>query len=261
MYLVFDIGGTNIRIATSQDGKTLDRIESTPTPTNFSEAMSIFKQIALKLTQGEKIKAAAGGVRRLNHPTIPLWVGEPLKQSLEKILNTAAYLENDAALAGLGEAVLGAGKGKKIVAYITVSTGIGGARIVNGSIDQNSLGFEPGNQIISLDNPPGYLEKYISGSALEKKYGVKGEKLVDPKAWDEVAKILAIGLNNVIVFWSPDIVVLGGSVAKSIPLENVNIYLKEILKIFPQVPEVVRISLGNEGGLYGALEYLKTRQQ
>ncbi len=257
MYLVFDIGGTNMRIATSQDGKTLDKIETTPTLTNFSEAISIFKQTALKLTKEEKIKAAAGGGRRLNHPTMPLWVNEPLKQELERILQTPVYLENDAALAGLGEATFGAGQGKKIVAFITVSTGVGGARIVEGHIDQNSLGFEPGSQIISQDtDSPGYLEKYVSGIALEKSYGKKGEQLNDQQVWDEVARILAIGLNNIIVLWSPDIVILGGSVAKSIPLEKVNKNLAQILKIFPQVPEVVRASLGEKGGLLGCLAYL-----
>lgn len=264
MYLVFDIGGTNIRIAASQDGRVLDQLDSIPTAKNFSDAISSFKKGALKLTKGEKIKAAAGGVRALdmrtkdrlvNHPTIPLWVGEPLKEELEKSLDTEVFLENDTAMAGLGEAVFGAGQGKKIVAYITISTGVGGVRIVEGKIDQSMMGFEPGQQIIDIDSPS-YLERYISGDALKKRYGVEPKNLADPEIWDEIAKLLAIGLNNTIVHWSPEILILGGSVMRSIPLDIVKSYLNQYLTIFPDCPEIVLSTLGDEGGLYGALHYL-----
>ncbi len=255
MYLVFDIGRTNTRIAVSQDGKNLDEVETTNTLENFPEAISSFKKIALKLTKGQKITKAVGGVRRLNHPTIPLWVGEPLKETLEKSLETAVYLENDSALAGLAEATVGAGKGKKIVAYITVSTGIGGVRIVSGKIDANSQGFEPGNQIINLEMGQ-TLESYISGDAIQKKFNQKAEQVKDSNFWDDTAKILAIGLNNTIVFWSPDVVVLGGSVTESILIDKVKLYLKDLLQIYPQIPEVVRAGLGDKGGLLGCLAYL-----
>lgn len=264
MYLVFDIGKTYTRLAVSQDGRKLEQIETTNTVTDFSKAMAEFKNIALKLTNGQKIKAAAGGVTTLdnrtkdklvNHPTMPLWVGEPLKETLKKSLDTEVFLENDSAMAGLGETIFGAGKDRRIVAYITVSTGVGGVRIVDQRIDQNSLGFEPGHQIINSDSL-GYLEEYISGSAIEKKYGKKPEQITDKLVWELVAKNLAIGLNNTIVYWSPDIVVLGGSVMENIPLDLVKQNLNSILKIFPQIPEVVKAGLGDEKGLLGSLAYL-----
>ncbi|MCL4366232.1 hypothetical protein M1437_03325, partial [Patescibacteria group bacterium] len=59
------------------------------------------------------------------------------------------------------------------------------------------------------------------------------------------------------VLWYPDIIVLGGSVTQSIPLEKVATYLKQFLTIFPQPPQLVRGTLGDDAGLYGALEYLK----
>ena len=51
------------------------------------------------------------------------------------------FLQNEAALEGLGEAVLGSGKDKKLVVLITVGTGVGGVKIVNGRFDDNLLGF------------------------------------------------------------------------------------------------------------------------
>lgn len=266
MYLVFDIGGTNIRIAVSQDGKTLDQIEAIPTHKNFSEAMAAFKEATLKLTKGQPVEKAAGGVRALDmrtkdrlidHPTIPLWAGEPLKTQLEKTLGCSVFLENDTAMVGLGEAGFGAGQGKKIVAYLTISTGVGGVRIVDGKIDANSLGFEPGYQMIN-SNPPYYLERYISGFAIEQKYGQKAENISDPEIWDEIARLMAVGLNNTIVHWSPDIIVLGGSVMKSIPLDKVKSNLNQYLTIFSDRPEIVLATLGDEGGLYGSLQYLRS---
>src|SRR3989344_6957641 len=152
MLLVFDIGGTKIRIASSSDGENISDPIIFPTPQNFEEAIEQFKKIAFDLSNGQKIDKVAGGVRSpldkeksmfISNSILPSWINKPLKQQLEQNLNTEVYLENDAALVGLGEANFGAGKNKNIVAFITVSTGVGGARLVNKSIDKNALGFEP----------------------------------------------------------------------------------------------------------------------
>ena len=172
-------------------------------------------------------------------------------------------MENDTALVGLGEATSGAGLGKSIVAYITVSTGVGGVRIVDGKIDRNSFGFEPGHQVILPNGSScncggiGHLETLVAGFYLERTYKQKPEDIKDPEVWDEVAKYLGLGLCNSIVHWSPDIVVLGGAVMKSVDLEKVKVYLKEYLTIFPQPPDLVPAKFDADGGLYGALELLK----
>jgi predicted NBD/HSP70 family sugar kinase len=268
MYILFDIGGTKMRLAISRDGKGFDKPKVVKTPTDFSEAISLIKKTALELSEGKEIKAAAGGVRALartkdtlrNQPHFPMWVDEPLKSELEKALHAPVYLENDSAMVGLGEATSGAGKGYKIVAYVTVSTGVGGARIVDGVIDVSSQGFEPGNQIINLGGTAAYLETCISGPSLEKRLGKKPCEIADPAVWEEEAELLAVGLNNVSVFWSPDVIVLGGSMITgdpAIPLDRVEYHLKNILKIFPEPPPLKQASLGDAGGLHGALEFLR----
>lgn len=265
MYLTFDIGGTKIRLAVSEDHQTLSEPTIIPTPQDFDQAMSQFQAQSFELIQEHRLLAAAGGVRALDptkttllkHPHLPLWEGQPLKERLLKLLHCPVYLENDAAMAGLGEATQGAGQGKKIVAYLALGTGVGGARIVDGQIDQASLGFEPGYQIIESHPQPTDLESLIGGGALEKKYGLKPAQIADLQVWEEVAKNLAIGLNNIIVEWSPEIVILGGSVSNKIPLEKVRQQLAQVLKIFPHIPPIVKASLGDSAGLVGALEYLR----
>ncbi|MCL5023897.1 MAG: ROK family protein [Nitrospirae bacterium] len=219
------------------------------------------------------IRAAAGGIagpidrektRLVNSPHISGWVQKPLQRELGKILDAPVYVENDAAMVGLGEATYGEGKGKEIVVYITVSTGIGGVRVLDGAIDRSAMGFEPGHQIIDADGTlcpecgsvPGYFEKYASGSAIELRYGGKPCEIKDPAVWEEEARFLAYGLNNTIVHWSPDILILGGSVMQSVSIERVRFHLRTVLKIFPRPPFIAGAVLGDFGGLYGALHFL-----
>ena len=255
----------------SSDGNTILQTKSIPAPQDFNEALTSFKTIVDELSNGQEIKAIAGGIAGpldknktmlISSPHLPQWVNKPLKDELVKIFSCPIYLENDCVMGALGESSNGAGKGYSIVAYIAPGTGVGGARIVNGMIDENSLGFEPGHQIIVPDGKScncggkGHLEAYIGGTYLEKNYGKKGEDINETVIWDEVSKYLSIGLYNTLVHWSPDIIVLGGSVTKSIPLDRVKAHLQQIQTIFPNTPEVVKATLGSEAGLYGALAYI-----
>lgn len=268
MRLVFDIGGTNMRVAASSDGTTIKKSKIVSTPQDFEQGIQTLKQIADELSEGERIDKVAGGVAGpLDHektmlvagPHMGAWVQKPLKISLEETFNLPVILEHEADLQGLAEATLGAGVGYKIVANINIGTGIASTRIVDGKIDEKSQAFEAGHQIIVPDGNlcdcggKGHLEAYVSGSGIEKTYGKKGEEITDAGVWDEVARYLAIGLNNVTVLWSPGVVVLGGAVAKSIPLDKVKMYLKDFLFIFPKPPEIIPAKLGDSAGLLGAL--------
>lgn len=268
MYLVFDIGGTNMRVAVSSDGQTIKASKVVSTPKDFDTGIQTLKQIADELSSGEKIEKVAGGVAGpldkekstlVAGPHMEAWVQKPLKISLEKTFSVPVILEHEADLQGLTEGTQGAGQGYNIVGYLNIGTGIASTRIVDGKIDRKSQAFEAGHQIIVPDGNPcdcggkGHLEAYVSGSGIEKTYGKKGEEIEDPKIWDEVARYLAVGLNNITVLWSPDVVVLGGTVTKSIPLDKVKMYLKDFLFIFPKPPQIVPAKLGDSAGLLGAL--------
>ena len=163
MLILLDNGGTKIRIAVSSDGKQIDNHKIIPTPQNYEDALrNIFIEVN-KLSSGEKIQGVAAGVRGpmdkeksilLNPPDLPMWIGKNIKKDLENFFLAPVYLENETALAGLGEATFGAGKGYRIVVYVTVSTGLGGVRIVDGKIDANSMGFEIGHQVIYYNSQP-----------------------------------------------------------------------------------------------------------
>jgi predicted NBD/HSP70 family sugar kinase len=271
MFILFDIGGTKIRIGASLDGKKLDAHKIIPTPKNYEDGIRSIVNASGELAGNSSIKKMAGGFAGplnlkagevLKSPNLPSWSFKNLRNDLEEALNSSVKLENDTALAGLGEAVFGAGKKDSIIAYLTLSTGVGGVRVVNKRIDENSLGFEAGHQVIDYTSENvcgcgglGHLEGLIGGAALERTHSKKPENIED-EHWDKIARILAYGLNNVTVFWSPDAIVLGGSLTHKIPFEKVSDYLSEILTIFPTPPKIKRAELGDLGGLYGALSLL-----
>lgn len=272
MYLLLDIGGTTTKIASSQDGQKLDLTRSFPTEQEFEKALDLISQNCLELLGEKKVDAVVAGVAGtldkdkttlLSSPNLPKWTQQPLKQFLEENFNAPVYLENDAHLGGLGEASYGAGKNYQIVGFITIGTGVGGARIVDQKIDVNSFGFEVGHQIIEIDGNNcncggrGHLEAYIGGAYLKGLYKEGAESIKDEQIWQEISKYLSIGLTNTILHWSPDIVVLGGSISQRIPLEIVKGFVKENLTVFPP-PDIVKSHLGSEAGLYGGLKIIKS---
>jgi glucokinase len=280
MQLLFDIGGSKMRVSTSKDGKTIHEFRVVPTPQNFDAGIAKFSQLVGEARDGMKIHKCAGGLAGtlsrnkdilLKAPSLEDWVDKPIKQRFSEVVGAEIYLENDSALVGLGESVFGSGKGYSIVVYITISTGIGGVRIVDQKIDVNVFGFEPGHQIIDADgsinpyfqqtetgNTKGEFESLASGSAITKRWGLLPVDITDEGIWGHIHWLIAQGLCNSILHWSPEIVVLGGGVAESekISLDKIQMYLKEVLRSFPEHPRLIKAQLGDLGGLYGSMAFL-----
>ena len=62
MVIVFDIGGTNMRVASSADSKQLQKIVKAPTPKNYSEGLVLLVEHIKVLSEGQTITVIAGGV-------------------------------------------------------------------------------------------------------------------------------------------------------------------------------------------------------
>lgn len=269
MYIVADIGGTKTRIARSQDTESFDSpivIDSIP---SYEEGIAKIIETAKSLAGKEKIDAIAlditgvisqDGKTPLTAPHLQDWRGKSVARELEAALGARVRITNDTAQVGLGEAVYGAGKGANILVYVTVSTGVNGVRLVNQTIDPAAYGFEIGGQYIIVDGAKKSLEDLVSGKAIQERYGVHPKVIEkDSPVWEELAEMFAIGLHNTILHWSPDRVVLGGSMFNEIgiSIDRVQAHLAKIMIKFPQVPEIVHSSLGDLGGLWGGLARLK----
>jgi glucokinase len=272
MFLLLDIGGTNTRLATATNSEKFITLEKFSTPATFSAALSALTTSLdqLKLTTIDGTYIGLPGVidtstgKLIHSPNLPGWKGQVIRQPLEKITGSIVSIVNDSALAGLGEACHGAGQGFDIVAYLTISTGVGGARIVNGKIDSFTHGFEPGSQIIDASghlcpdcHHPSSLENLVGGASVAKRFGCHPKEIKDPAVWTSLAKWLAFGLSNITALWSPSVIVLGGPMMKDIPLDQVINHTTGLTTFAPQPPAIKPASLGDDRAFYGALTLLK----
>lgn len=267
MYVVVDIGGTKTRVAGSSDLAELTEAVILKTPGEYGDGLELLRGAALKAAAGDRIHAVAIGVpgvlsrdKRVlvNAPNLPIWNGATLAEDVEASLGAPVVLENDTALVGLGEATAGAGQGSAILAYVTISTGVNGARIVDGRIDRATYGFEIGEQYI--DAGARNFEELVSGSAIARRFGVEPRALgAHHPVWDELAATTARALHNTIAHWSPDRIVMGGAMMSEIgiSIDRVSAHLRALPRKNPSLPDVVHAKLGDYGGLWGALARLR----
>lgn len=262
MYILIDIGGTKTRVALTEHREAFLEPVVFHTPQNFEEWITQLRDAVISLSQGRKIHGIVSGVPGVltdegvirKTPNLPEWQGVPIKERLEKLFDCPTSLHNDTSLVGLGEAVYGAGKGHTIVAYLTISTGVNGVRIVDGSIDRNMYGFEIGHTIIDGTHD---VESLISGGALERRFGKPSHEVHDVSLWEKVNHYAGVFGANTTMYWSPSIIVYGGPVMNDLHIEIIEKEAKQLLSMYPKTPVFIRGTLKDFGGLYGALAMTK----
>lgn len=142
---------------------------------------------------------------------------------LKKHFNIPMGFDTDVNGSCLGEVKYGAAKGLKSCLYLTIGTGIGAGIYTNGNLIHGLLHPEAGHIILKpLENDtfkgvcPYHeycFEGMVSGPALEKRLGIKGETIKeDNPVWDLEAHYIAQALMNYIYIVSPEIIILGGGV-------------------------------------------------
>ncbi len=253
--LVFDIGGTNMRIGCGE-GDALAETAKFPTPPTPEAGVEALKAFLKEETLSPRIIVGgfAGVVengRIVRSRNLPQWSGYDLASALTDAIGAPARVYNDAELAGVGEARAGAGKGYATVAYMTFGTGVGGTLVVNGSPLSHAHGLEPGKQLLEGQRT---LEDLVGGAALETEFGAPPFKL--PRSvFDERTPALARGIYNAICDWSPDIFVVNGSLLNDETAFRLADITAELSRIAEPglVPPLVRAALGDSSGLTGAL--------
>ncbi|HVQ43535.1 MAG TPA: ROK family protein [Candidatus Saccharimonadia bacterium] len=264
MVLVFDIGGTNTRLALAEGG-VLGEVVRLPTERG-EQGLTRFLAAAAKLAGSQGLTAVAGGFPGqlddagvvMAAPNLPKWIGKRLGAEIRDRFECPVYWENDVVLCGRGEAAHGAGSRQGVMAYYTVSTGVNAVRLVDGAVDRGVARYELGKQLLLRDGA-GWksLEAMIGGGALEERWGKPPREVRDPAVWQEIERCLAAGLYNTVLYWNPAVVVLGGSMMRDIDLKVVARELAKFPLVFERWPRLERASLGDEAGLYGGLAWLQ----
>lgn len=283
-----DIGGTQLRVALLDDDYAI--VDSFKTSNDREkDAAQNCEQLAAYINdkRAAGIELAGIGIgspgpldlaagKILNPPNLVGWDGFEIVSYFEQACGLPTFLNNDANVAGLGEAIMGGGKGYESVAFVGISTGFGGAYVFRNELMVGAHGNagEFWNMIVN-DDPhchknanPGSLNEQACGmgmaSIATEAFGrpTTTKELFDLyHAGDETAtKIVdagvdafARGLANIMHTIDPNVVVVGGSVALHNPdyvdraAERARRYL-----IAPDSLNIQWAKYGDDAGLIGA---------
>jgi glucokinase len=240
--VALDIGGTNLRVAAlDADGAILARREQ-PTDSRRGTRDGLARIAALIAEVDPAPDAIGAGVTGpvvggvIENPhTLPGWEGMDLGSALRERFGVPVVVDNDANAAALGEWWRGAGAGTRRLAMITFGTGIGAGFVIDGVVQRASDGRhgEAGHQVLDPAGPECYCgargcwEQLAAGPALPRlareaglDVGHGAELTALARAGDERAlaafaalgRWIGLGLVNVIAFFTPDAIVLGGGI-------------------------------------------------
>ena len=282
-----DLGGTNVRVAkVNEDGEIL-QLESAPSYAleGTKKVMDNLKSLIRKIDKTDVVGIGIGvpgpvDVRRgvmTMATNLPGFEEYPMALEIENEFKLPTYVDNDANVAGLAEALVGAGKGQPIVYYVTHSTGVGGALVVDGKLVSGRAGYagEVGNIILTRDGEKqnhlniGAAENLFSGTALVKEAQAKldpsitSAKAIFDKAnaGDKVAQdiINAMAFNFASLLSAiahvvdPHVFVIGGGVSKSKDyyFEKMTNFYNGLVHVGMRNPLIKRAEL-SEPGIVGA---------
>ena len=267
-YIGIDLGGTNVRVAkVSEKGDIIQMIkESTEIDQGVDHVMNKIIHMIEGIDDYQGVKGIGMGVpgpvetktgTMLLASNLAGFEGYCIKDPIEKYFNIPTFVDNDANVAGLGEATQGAGIGCETCYYVTISTGIGGALIHNGQVISGKHGHagEIGNLIIDRNREKlanqlnkGAVENEASGTAITRKGKVlfgdsiehaghvfnlarqgnpQALELVDNMAYDLAVMFSLIG--HVV---DPDMFIIGGGVmtkARDVFFDKMVAYYKTLV--------------------------------
>ncbi len=199
------------------------------------------------------------------------WRNVPVREYFTIALGiTNVMVENDVNSCAMGEMIWG--DGARNFAWITLSTGNGGAIVSEGKLVRgtNFAAGELGHLKVEYENPRlcscgqrGCLEAYASGMAILRHYGVQAKQVVenarkgDTKALailQEVGTYLGRAISYVISLNNPEKVYLGGGISVAIDLLMPSIKNEIKKNVLPVSAKIIveRTKLGYHGALLGA---------
>ncbi|MBI4286066.1 MAG: ROK family protein [Chloroflexi bacterium] len=233
-------------------------------------------------------------------PNLPGWRNIPLRDMVRERYGIEVFLMRDANAAALGEQRYGAGRGAHHLIYLTVSTGIGGGIIIDGKgyIGHSGGAGEIGHITIDVNGPvcscgnKGCLEMLASGAAVAREarrritagersaltemvssnieaitaeYVGAAARANDRLAQDVIAQAanyLGVGLVNIVNIFNPELVIIGGGLAKLGDLLLEPARQVVMARAFPMAAQAVRIvpaALGDDAGVLGAALFARSR--
>ncbi len=281
-YLGFDIGGTKIAVCLGdEDGKLIASkriVNSERAPRELMDEMvavakNIMKNARLSDADISAIGIGAPGPIDMKtgvmepSPNMKKWDRIPILDFISAHFKAKVYLDNDANAGALAEWLFGAGRRKRNLIYLTMSTGIGGGVIAEGKLlrGRDLIAGELGHVVLDPNGPAcncglrGCYEAFCGGKSLSQrilsdlsqqpdhplmrlakndktKIGypilIEGVKIKNGYAlslWDEICLRNAQALGIFINIFNPEMIILG-----TIALAAGDILLEPVKKLLPR---------------------------
>ena len=297
--LAIDVGGTKIAVGVVEPGGRLASWAQTETPRGM-EAEQLWRTLDVLCTNllAEQriddpvglagVGCGCGGpldwpVGRVSPLNIPAWRSFPLRERLhERFGGIPVRLHNDAICMAVGEHWRGAGRGRRNLLGMVVSTGVGGGLVLDGRLINGATGnaghighvvVDPGGPFCGCGGR-GCLEAIARGPALVAwaqgegwrpgQAPVTAKELADDAAQGHPVGIaalrrageaLGIAIASAVQLCDLEVVAIGGGLAQAGPLLfgplEESLRTHAALDYARDVP-VVAAALGQSAGMIGA---------
>jgi glucokinase len=277
------------------NGRVLARAETPTEPDHYSNGLAAIVRMLGETADAAGTSVSGIGIGSTgpvdpivgefgNVDFLPGWRGKNLVRDLEQNFPVRVAMENDGDAAALAEAGWGAGRNRTRLIYVTVGTGIGGGIIVDGKLYRGVDGAHPevGHHVLDPSGPEcscgfrGCWESLAAGPAMVAwvnnhapagylhRPGITAKRICElAQQGDAIAQqavehegyYLGLGLANLISLFTPDAIVLSGSVMKSAPLfmDRIREVIRGGCRFVPaEKTELTLASLGDDTNLIGA---------
>lgn len=287
--IAVDVGGTLIKAAVVDAEQNVLLARTRPTPRGPGTDASVLETVGAVV---EELRSAPEGARAgavgLVVPGIVDvrrgvavwsenlgWREVPLRDRLAERCALPVALGHDVATGGLAEYRFGAARGRENAVFVPIGTGLAAALLLDGRpYTADGLAGEMGHVDVGHGRPcacgaTGCLEAIASAAAIARRYTERtgrptrearevAHRLVegDPDAgrvWEEAVEALALGFSWISAVLAPQVIVVGGGLARS--GELLLAPLRERLGsrlTFQRRPDVVAAALGDQAGCLGA---------
>jgi glucokinase len=276
-------------------GKVVSRMEAPTDPDRYTDSMELIAGLLRETASHARAQLTGIGIGSTGpvDPVrgefgdvdfLPGWRGKSPVQDLAEIFKVRVALENDGDAAALAEAGWGAGRDRTRLIYVTVGTGIGGGIVLDGELYRGVDGAHPevGHHVVDPAGPAcscgfhGCWESLAAGPAMvawleshapasyPHREGITARKIcelaqtgdqVALQAVEHEAYYLGLGIANLINLFTPDAIVLSGSVMKSATLflDRIREVIRRGCRFVPAEKTALTLaSLGDDTNLIGA---------
>ncbi len=297
-----DVGGTTIKLGLfNVDGDLIEKWEIPTNTANNGEAIlkdisdAVQKKISDRSIDPKAVAGIGMGIPGpvdrngvVNHCVNLGWGVVAVEEELQKLSGYPVKAGNDANVAAMGEAFIGAGKGTSSILMVTLGTGVGAGIVIDGKIVAGHHGAagECGH-IHVMDNEPeacgcgnhGCLEQYASATGIVRMANrmladsdedstlrdldeitakdvfdeAKNGDVFAGKVVHEVCEILGKALAKMCNVINPEMVVIGGGVshAGQIILNELDEAFRTEVFHGARETKIALATLGNDAGIYG----------